>query len=93
MLEVAGLLTVPQHADWLCHSAPDSGEVKSAQPGSDLLSDDDARDKQVADGPLEELLIGNADDSEHSILVLELVEVEKVGERLILIVASDRSKR
>lgn len=89
MLEIASLLTVPEHVDRLSHAAPDSGEVDSAQPSSHLLPDDDAGYEQVTDGPLEELLVRESGDSEHSILVLELVDIEEVGKRLILVVAAD----
>lgn len=93
MLEVAGLLTVPEHSNRLSHAASDSGEVESAEISGDLLSDDDAGDKQIADGPLEKLLVRVADDAEHSVLILELVEVEEFRQLLILIVTSDGAER
>ena len=92
MLEVTRLLAVLEHAHWLGHVAPVPGEVESSQPDRDFFSDDDSGNKQVSNGPLPELTVRIADDSKHTVLVLKLVEVEEVGQRLILVVASDRAE-
>ena len=80
MLEVASLLTVPEHVDRLRHASPDSSEVECAQPGRELLPDDDSGDEQITDASLEEAGVGECGDAKNAIFILELVDVEEVRE-------------
>ena len=92
MLEIVGSFAVADKSNWFDHITSDFRDVDQAEPASDLLTDDDSTDEQVADRPLPELVVRKGEDPKCSILILDLHRIEEIRNILVLIVISDGTK-
>lgn len=92
MLEIVRSFAVADKSNWFDHITSDSRDVDQAEPASNLLTNDDSTDEQVANRPLPEFVVRKGDDTECSILILDLHRIEEIRNRLVLIVVPNGTK-